>query len=105
MLFRSKEVYGSMIYSYADFAKILDIEWINQVDNSDYATWQLMRNGCAYVVGNSSYSWWAARLSKCSDDMVIFPKPWFSSANYPREISPRSWKACDAHFLETHQIK
>lgn len=48
-----------------------------------------MACGDAYVIANSTFSWWAARLS--SARMIIAPKPWFRSAESPKELIPVEW--------------
>lgn len=52
---------------------------------------QIMRFGYGYVIANSSFSWWAAALSRVSNVKVICPEPWFSGSDNPKEITPPDW--------------
>jgi hypothetical protein len=52
---------------------------------------QVMRLGHGFVIANSSYSWWAAALSRNSNARVICPTPWFSGRDNPLRIIPEGW--------------
>jgi hypothetical protein len=60
--------------------------------NSASATFEIMRLGSAYVIANSSFSYWAAMLSRNLNPLVIAPKPWFQGAESPNQILPANWK-------------
>lgn len=72
-----------------DFKEMFFIEdnW-----NSTSATFEIMRLGSAYVIANSSFSYWAAMLSKNSNPLIIAPQPWFQGTDSPHEILPDKWK-------------
>ena len=65
-----------------------DLEWIrenyhfdqemNYVDlgNCDYEELRLMSCCSHFVISNSTFSWWAAVLSKSTDKMVTAPEKW-----------------------------
>ena len=55
------------------------------------ATLELMRHAGAYVIANSSLSWWGAWLSYSDNPVVIAPDPWFSRAPEPQQIIPSKW--------------
>lgn len=55
-------------------------------------TWELMRYGGNYIISNSTYSWWSARLSYTENPIVIVPKPWFKALPDPKSIIPHQWK-------------
>lgn len=61
-------------------------------------TFELMRMGAGFVIANSSYSWWAATLSKVSGCNVFSPEPWFSGRSSPAELVPEKWVAISAEF-------
>ncbi len=51
-----------------------------------------MRYGYAYVLANSSLSWWSANLSIWSNPHVIAPSPWFRALDEPKNLFPREWQ-------------
>jgi hypothetical protein len=50
----------------------------------------LMGSGVANIIANSSFSWWAASLSK-SSKLVLAPTPWFHGAPSPDSILAKDW--------------
>ena len=52
-----------------------------------------------FIIGSSSYSWWAAWLSKNKDKIVIVPEKWFKNILYngtplsdqEKDLCPKSW--------------
>ena len=54
-------------------------------------TLELMRHGSAYVIANSTFSWWAAFLSYQSECTIIMPRPWFQNMPSPMGIKPPEW--------------
>ena len=65
--------------------------FIDDIWNSASATFEIMRLGSAYVIANSSFSYWAAMLSRTPNPLVIAPKPWFQGAESPNQILPANW--------------
>ena len=51
----------------------------------------IMWHGSAYVMGNSTLSWWGAFLSHQVRSPVVTPRPWFRSAKVPEELIPPEW--------------
>jgi hypothetical protein len=58
-------------------------------------TFELMRNGNYYIISNSTYSWWAASLSRRDSTKVVAPEPWFSGQDSPIDLIPPHWKSLD----------
>lgn len=58
---------------------------------SDVENWYLMRGFSAYVIANSSYSWWAAYLRKDQHSFVVYPHPWFDNETEPKNLFPINW--------------
>jgi len=54
-------------------------------------TLELMRHGSAYVIANSTFSWWAAFLSYQIGCTKIIPSPWFQNMPSPIDIKPQDW--------------
>jgi hypothetical protein len=70
-------------------------EKIKLVDDSELSTgevFDLMRSGSGYVIANSSFSWWAAYLSRVNGACVVAPQPWFVGLPEPSSLIPVSWK-------------
>jgi hypothetical protein len=66
--------------------------WIPSKDLTSTAeTLELMRYGSAYVLSNSSFSWWAAALSYADAPPVICPIPWFQNKVDPVDLIPKEW--------------
>lgn len=50
----------------------------------------MMSNAKRIIIGNSTFSWWAAMFG-CGDKKVVFPKPWFRNSEEPQGLIPPSW--------------
>lgn len=51
---------------------------------------RVMSLGTRFVLGNSTFGWWAAMLSE-SKGAVCVPSPWFAIGEQPRELLPSHW--------------
>ena len=65
---------------------------------SSAETLELMRLGCAYVIANSTFSWWGAMLSYNKEPEVVIPTPWFKSGITPNTIYPDPWTQIAAEY-------
>lgn len=54
-------------------------------------TLALMSKGDAYILSNSSFSWWAACLAENEHKLVIAPLPWFKHMPEPKGLIPSNW--------------
>jgi hypothetical protein len=53
---------------------------------------QVMGDASNLVIGNSTFSWWAAYLRDRADRTVIAPRPWLDDSNFDaRDLLPLSW--------------
>ena len=77
--------------------KFRKIVWV--VPNLSAAqTLELMRHGSSYIIANSSFSWWGAMLSKCSNPTIVAPDKWFKNLDDPALLIPQSWIRSKSHF-------
>lgn len=87
---KAKEMFGSNLPK--------NVRWFGEVDGSTASTFQSMRLGSAYIIGNSTFSWWAAYLSFNREAQVIAPKPWFLGMEDPADLIPKNWTTIDAGY-------
>ena len=52
---------------------------------------EVLRLAHAYVIANSTFSWWGAFLSRSETDAVCYPAPWFMSGTHIKELCPPEW--------------
>ncbi len=51
----------------------------------------LMTFGSGYVISNSTFGWWAAKLTKNVNAQVLVPEPWFRKLDQPDGLIPKDW--------------
>jgi hypothetical protein len=68
------------------------LRWIPEILGSSALTLEVMRLGRGYVIGNSTYSWWGAYLSRSKNPPVIAPDPWFRNLADPIDLVPSRWR-------------
>ena len=76
----------------------LPVTWFSDLDLSTAETFTVMRQGYGFIIANSSFSWWAARLSTAADPLIIAPKPWFKNLDEPDNLIPPEWVRIDANY-------
>jgi hypothetical protein len=65
-------------------------------DGSAAETLEAMRHAKSYIIGNSTLSWWGAKLSYSANPKVIAPNPWFKTEPEPKDLIPPDWIRIDA---------
>jgi hypothetical protein len=75
----------------SDGLENFDIEIVDDSGLSTSEVFDLMRFGSAYVIANSSFSWWAAYLTRIDGALVVTPEPWFIGLPEPTELIPPNW--------------
>jgi hypothetical protein len=69
------------------------------IELSDSETFQIMRHGSAYVIANSTFSWWAAFLRYNIESPVVAPKDWFYNLTSPIHLVPNNWILVNSRFI------
>jgi len=69
----------------------MPVRFIDDSNNSTSVVFEIMRLGYGYVIANSTFSWWAAYLSRNPNAPVIAPNPWFKGITEPLNLIPASW--------------
>jgi Glycosyl transferase family 11 len=54
-------------------------------------TLQLMTYGKYFIISNSTFSWWAATLSRTEPTQIIAPSKWFRNHQDPTDLIPNNW--------------
>jgi hypothetical protein len=67
------------------------ITFVTEAQNSSAATLEIMRYGAGFVIGNSTFSWWGAKLAHKLNPDVVAPQPWFKGMAEPKDIVPPEW--------------
>jgi hypothetical protein len=83
----------------------LPTRFIDDVDGSASASLEVMRYGKAYIIGNSSFSWWAAFLRYDTRARVIAPKPWFIAQDEPKYLIPQNWERLNGHHYVSAPVQ
>jgi hypothetical protein len=77
----------------------LEFEWISEIDGSASLTLLAMSFGSSFIIANSTFSWWAAQLSRNSPG-VYYPQNWFRNIPVDVRLFPIRWIAIDNGFEE-----
>lgn len=80
------------------FGERIRMSWIQSVDGSTLETFNVMRKGSHFIIANSSFSWWAARLSQKKAIEVIAPWPWFKEMDSPTNLLDPRWLTANPDF-------
>lgn len=84
--------------------KLLPLEYQNQaryiqnIGLDEVHLMQGMSTGSHFILGNSTFGWWAAQFSENQNKLVIVPNPWFKGISEPEGLIPTDWVRLDAGF-------
>ena len=97
----STQIKNPLFFIFSD-----DIDWVKMnllfdsnttfvsgnISHTHYEDFYLMSQCRHNIIGNSSFSWWAAWLNNYSEKIVIAPKKWFGNApNDTKDLIPQNW--------------
>ena len=68
------------------------VKIVPEVGGSPTQTLELLRYGSGYVIANSSFSWWGAKLAYKDNVRVVAPSPWFKGLHDPIDLIPPNWE-------------
>lgn len=77
------------------------VTWVDPLEHNTYSSFQLMRTGKAFIIGNSTFSWWAASLAIMKPAIVVAPDPWFAGIKEPKNLIPDLWYRIPVRFLDS----
>ena len=75
------------------------LRFIDTPGFSSALTLKIMSLGKGYILANSSFSYWAAKLSKARASNIIAPRPWFKSVQDPSQLIDPEWSREDASWF------
>lgn len=82
----------------------IECEWISDIGGSASLTLLAMSLGSTFIIANSTFSWWAAQLSR-SQLGVYYPQNWFMNIPVDERLFPRHWVAIDNGFENVINIE
>jgi hypothetical protein len=79
-------------------------QFVYELGLTDLENFELMKRGHAYMVGNSTFSWWAAFLSDAKPENIFSPDPWFAITAEPVDMSPVAWMRLPSSFEQPNGL-
>jgi hypothetical protein len=92
----SNDVERALEFIPAELRSVTLVKESTELNDSDIL--ELMSRGHAYFLANSTFSWWAARMSTANPSNIFAPKPWFAKMPEPYELIPKDWNRIDSVF-------
>jgi hypothetical protein len=75
-----------------------EINLFPDISESANENLELFRYGAAYVIGNSTFSWWGCALRYDTSAPVFYPSPWYQGMSDPLDLTHPDWKPLNANF-------
>ena len=92
----SNDLVGAKKFLPTDFQT--QIRFFESVGLDEIHLLQAMSLGSHFILGNSTFGWWAAQFSDNRNKLVVVPKPWFKDILEPEGLIPSDWVRLDAGF-------
>lgn len=80
---KAKEYLGP---SFDDISRVISPDHFSSAE-----TLELIKLGRFFVISNSTFGWWGARLAITSNTHVVVPQSWYSTMIEPDKLIPDSW--------------
>jgi hypothetical protein len=78
-------------------------KWVDETNLiSDLDVFAAMRNASSHIIGNSSFSWWAA-YSSSDSKLTIAPSKWFMNMQDPIDLLPQDWNKIESDWRITNE--
>jgi hypothetical protein len=75
--------------------------WVDPIGAHDpIEILKLMTLARTFILGNSTFGWWAAYMSN-NLDYVLAPSKWFKSARDPKDLIPPNWIRIESDWIKT----
>lgn len=74
----------------------LPLRFFDPLQHNSVQTLEIMRLGKAFIIANSTFSYWAATLSLVDGSLIVCPRPWFRDLNDPTDLIDPRWRREDA---------
>lgn len=74
------------------------IDFYPEISESSSENFELFRYGSAYVIGNSTFSWWGSALRYDTSAPVFYPTPWYQGMPTPLDLIHPDWNPLTANF-------
>ena len=84
-------------HNFVNLTKRLDARFMSFKKNRAARTLQFMSTGSKFVLGNSTFSWWAGYLSR--SNQVVAPSQFYRGAFNNLERYPKSWRLVDSVWM------
>jgi hypothetical protein len=79
----------------------LEVVWVDESFKlTTCEEFMLFSRAGGKVIGNSTFSWWAAYLGP-PGSLVTYPTKWFKYRENPLELIPHSWLAVESRWLNS----
>lgn len=87
------------------FQCTMQVKWIPNNEFSSAETLQLMRLCNGFIIGNSTFGWWGAKLAHRINSPVIVPSKWFKGMPDPVDIIPEDWTKLAPTYLDPTNLR
>jgi hypothetical protein len=80
------------------------VKWIANNEFSSSETLQLMRLCNGFVISNSTFGWWGAKLAHGINPPVIVPSKWFKGMADPVDLIPEDWTKLAPTYVDPRNL-